>query len=362
MNPFLYKPIFFAVIGIIALITSMRCIASPDYIRQRHDKMLIPLLLSLVLVFWLGYRPISGRAFGDTANYAIEYFRLDPMSVVSMDWHVEWIWTLLMVTCKSAGLTVSDFMTVVAAGYILSALWAVKRFFPKNPMLGLLFVWGSLMFFSFGVNGLRNGLACHVTLLAMSYFFDDKYMVGALLCLLAFGIHRSVILPIAGMLAGRYLIKDLKYAIYIWGASILISLTVGSIITDFFAALDFDDRMSTYTSIYQSEAANTGFRYDFLLYSSFPVFMGWFVCEKLKIKDDWYKTLCITYCLANSFWIFVIRSAFSNRFAYLSWFIYPIVIAYPLINLPVWRDQHRKVAMILLLYCAFTLFMQLIYW
>ena len=67
-------------------------------------------------------------------------------------------------------------------------------------------------------------------------------------------------------------------------------------------------------------------------------------------------------CLCNAFWIMVIRSAFSNRFAYLSWFIYPIVIAYPLVNLRVWDDQDRKTGWILLSYVGFTAVMIAFVW
>jgi len=56
----------------------------------------------------------------------------------------------------------------------------------------------------------------------------------------------------------------------------------------------------------------------------------------------------------------VIRAAFSNRFAYLSWFIYPLVIAYPLLRMNIWEDQDRKTAQILLAYSGFTFFMHLI--
>jgi FtsH-binding integral membrane protein len=90
--------------------------------------------------------------------------------------------------------------------------------------------------------------------------------------------------------------------------------------------------------------------------------MGWYICVKRKIQDNWYNVICMTYCLCNAFWIMVIRSAYSNRFAYLSWFIYPIVIAYPLINLPVWEDQDRKTGWILLAYVVFTAFMLTIIW
>ncbi len=46
----------------------------------------------------------------------------------------------------------------------------------------------------------------------------------------------------------------------------------------------------------------------------------------------------------------VINSLNSNRFAYLSWFMYPIVIAYPLLKLEIWPDQNKKVVQILMLH------------
>ena len=58
----------------------------------------------------------------------------------------------------------------------------------------------------------------------------------------------------------------------------------------------------------------------------------------------------------------VIRSSFSNRFAYLSWFIYPVVMAYPLLRMNIWKDQDRKTALILFFYSGFTFFMFFVYY
>ena len=70
--------------------------------------------------------------------------------------------------------------------------------------------------------------------------------------------------------------------------------------------------------------------------------------------------LATTYILANSFWVMVIKAAFSNRFAYLSWFLYPVVLAYAVIRLHIWSDQDRKAGLILLLHAGFTLVMFLL--
>ena len=364
MDAFLYQPIFLCITVGLAALYGSRCLGSSGYtIQMERTNIIFPLLVTLVFIFWLGHRPINGSAFGDTVNYASSYAIINMDATFSFDWHTEWLWGFIMITCKRLGMDVFGWFTVIEAGYMLSALWAMKRFMPTNPLLGMMFVLTSLMFFSFGTNGLRNGLACHIILLAMSFFFDDKYIIGGLLCLAAFGIHRSVILPIAGMIAGRFIIKDVRLALLFWVGSIFLSLIVGNSAINFFASLGFDDRMSVYnTAEYSAQFSKTGFRWDFLLYSSFPILMGWYVCVKKKIKDDWYKTLCITYCLCNAFWVMVIGAAFSNRFAYLSWFIYPVIIAYPLANLPVWDNQDRKTGIILLAYAGFTLFMQVIYW
>lgn len=363
MDAFLYKPLFLGLVLLLCVVTGVRYLSSPGYVLQmERSGFAVPLVIGLVLVFWIGMRPVSS-AFGDTVNYAVEYANMET-GLVSMDWHSEWIWQWLMMSCKGTGLSVNVFFTIVEAGYVLSALWAVKRFMPINPMLGMLFVLASLSYYEYGVNGLRNGLACHLAMLAMSFLFDDRYAVASVIALLAFGIHRSIALPVIATLAGMYVIKEPKHAVYFWLFSIVLSLVFGEVMTNFFAGLGFDDRMSHYTSEDNdmSEFSRTGFRWDFLLYSAFPVLMIWFVCVKRVIKDNWYNVIVTTYCLSNAFWVIVIRSSYSNRFAYLSWFLYPIVIAYPLINLPVWEDQDKKTGQILLAYAGFTAFMELIYW
>lgn len=363
MEALLYQPVFLLVITLLCVITSYRYITSSgNLLQQKQEEWIFSFILSLIFVLWIGMRPISG-VFGDTVNYAFSYANMK-LDVVEMDWHSEWIWQWLTMGCKKAGLNVHWYFTLVEAGYIISVGVAVKKFLPTHPMIGMLFVWASLMFFTFGTNGLRNGLACHLILLAMALLFEDKYITGGVLCLVAFGIHRSVILPIAAVLTGMFLIRNPKIAITFWIISIGVSLVAGGVLTSFITSLGFDDRMSSYTS---SDAdmlqfSSVGFRWDFLLYSAVPIWMAWYVCVKRQIQDNWYNALCVTYCLCNAFWIIVIRSSFSNRFAYLSWFLYPLVIAYPLVNLPVWKEQDQKTGWILLAYCGFTLFMQFIYW
>lgn len=360
MSPQLYFPMYYGVMVGMATIMGFSRTTSSDYrMQETGSTWLWPLVLCIGLAIWIGLRPVS-FAFGDTVNYAFTYKLIQPYQV-HMDWSGEWVWRWLMVGCKSIGMSINGFFTIVSFGYILTAFFAARRLMPSDPMLGMIFILTSLMFFSFGVNGLRNGLACHIILLAIAYLLEAKWVPGVLLCLLAFGIHRSTMLPIAMVLVALFLLKDVRIAIIIWGLSIVISIVAGGAATSFFVSLGFDDRMSSYANDY-AHLSKTGFRWDFLLYSAVPVVYSWYICLWKKVSDNWFNVLSITYCLCNAFWVLVIRSSFSNRFAYLSWFLYPIVMAYPLVNLPVWEDQDRKTGYILLAYAAFTAFMWFVFW
>jgi hypothetical protein len=127
--------------------------------------------------------------------------------------------------------------------------------------------------------------------------------------------------------------------------------------------MGFDDRLSEYINaeIDEGTFSSVGFRWDFLLYSSMPLILGYYLLFKKKVYDKTYLFILGTYILANSFWIMVIRAEYSNRFAYLSWFMYPLVISYPLTRLRIWpKTQGEKTAIILAAHFAFTFLMTFI--
>lgn len=151
-------------------------------------------------------------------------------------------------------------------------------------------------------------------------------------------------------------------AIYLWFGCIVISLIAGGTFQNLFISIGFDERMSSYSSIEDdsmSAFSHTGFRWDFLLYSAMPVLLAMVVRNK-GIYDSNFTLLANTYIIANSFWVLVCRVAFSNRFAYLSWFLYALVIAYAVIRIPIWNNQDRIAGWILIAHTSFTFIMFLI--
>jgi hypothetical protein len=64
--------------------------------------------------------------------------------------------------------------------------------------------------------------------------------------------------------------------------------------------------------------------------------------------------------MANAFWILVIRANFSNRFAYLSWFLMAVIVFYPFFKMKFFKKQNKVLAYTILGYFGFTYLMFLI--
>lgn len=362
----LYSSVFLYTIIVLTFVALSK-VKSAGYnqIIRGRDNFVPALVISFVLALWLGMRPLSGYYFGDTSNYAHRYelfafgYIVEPEKGSS-----EWIWNKFMYICSQI-MDVNGFFTLVDLGYFGFTLWACKRLTGNNALISLLFVLGAFSFYTYGVNGIRNGLACSIVLLIFSYANGNKrdMIIAGLLSFVAFNVHRTTILPISMMFMSLWCIKTFKTAYTFWLLSILISLVAGGAVTAFFAALGFDDRLSYLSSMDDDMFSHTGFRWDFLIYSMMPIVLGYYVVIKRGIKDKTYLMLLNTYTLSNAFWVMVIRANYSNRFAYLSWFMYPIVLAYPLLKLDIWgAEQGRRLNQIMLAHIGFTWVMTTFYW
>ncbi|WP_289833303.1 EpsG family protein [uncultured Muribaculum sp.] len=321
-------------------------------------------LICAIFALWLGGREVN-PVFGDTVNYARRFYDMT-RSHTTYSYEGEWVFYNIMTYCaKYYNITV--FFTLIDIGYFGFTLWACKRLTPNNVLVSLLFCLGGLSFFSYGVNGIRNGLACSIVLVFLSYVIEEgtlNKIMAIVLAVLAFFIHNTVALPVLLSVVALYSIRSFKTAYTFWILSIIISLVAGGAVTSFFAALGFDDRLDYLTAEQEKGTfSSSGFRWDFLIYSMMPIVLGYYIIYKKKIRDSKYEFLLNTYTLVNAFWVMVIRASYSNRFAYLSWFMYPLVLAYPLLEVEVWPNiQGKRLKQIMLAQIGFTWFMLTFYW
>jgi len=373
VESYYYNTVFFFFFLVISWVTVLYHVGSNSQKilhAERSPIQTVALVLTLMVTFYLGLRPVS-NAFVDMGLYAFSYrggtliFR--PISI-----HTEWLWSNIMVACRRMSFNVNEFFLVVEIGYVGCMFAFAWKHTRRNLWLMMLFFFMAFQFYSFGTNGIRNGLACSVSLLAIAFLInadESKFSrnLAFVLFFLSMGIHRSAALPAVAALVSWYYLKDTKLTLKFWLLSIGISLAAGAMVEQFFVSLGFDDRMEQYSSANMNSTTaslfrGTGFRWDFLMYSAAPVVMIWYVTQYRRFTDKAYSVIANTYLLCNAFWIMVIRASFSNRFAYLSWFIYPVVIAYPLLRMNLWKDQDRRTALTYFLYSGFSFFMFFIYY
>lgn len=354
------------------VITSLLCFYQINVLITSDDKLalvkeskyniIVPLLLAIGLIYFFGNRPAT-TSFGDTYYYIHSYNNKEGLMTPSLD--KEWLWNNLNVLCRDNGWSVASFFTTVAFFYVGPILFICWKTMRNNILIAFLFCIISFSFYGYGINGIRNGMACSILLVAICFFKEERIweiLLGCVFIAIAYFIHRSTLAPALCMIVSRFFIKKPQLAIFIWFFSILISLIFGNFIGNFIEATGiYDEKMDYFldveNSAISSQFSSTGFRWDFLLYSSMPVLMTWYITIKRNFNDSTFNLLANTYILANAFWIMVIRASYSNRFAYLSWFIYPIIIAYPLLRMNIWDDQDRKTGIILAAYTAFTILM-----
>lgn len=314
-------------------------------------------LVVIVLIFYMGLRPISGAYFGDTETYDKVYQLMQAGATVKIE--KDYAFNYFMKFCSRI-IDVHTFFVVLDILYILPCFLFSRKYFGRYWFFAMFMFLCSFSFWSYGTNGLRNGLATSFFIMGL-YFYDKKYWMYFWF-VLGYFMHASLVIPVAAfIISGLY--KNPKIYIYIWLLSIPISLVGGSSLGGIISLLGFEDRTSGYLTNkagVADEVGYIGFRWDFIVYSASAVFMGAYFIFKKKITDPFYIHVFGIYCIANAFWILVITAAFSNRFAYLSWFLMPVIFAYPMFRYKIWKEQYKIFGGILFIYFMFTYFMNVL--
>ena len=122
-----------------------------------------------------------------------------------------------------------------------------------------------------------------------------------------------------------------------------------------------DEHGANYLTVDNQEKFVSGFRPDFIIYSAIPIFVGYYLIGKQKIKSPYYNFLWCVYTLTNSVFLLCTYGSFINRIAYLSWLMYPFVLLYPFVNAYWHERQHQYLRYAVYGHLGFTLFMVLIY-
>lgn len=361
-----YPIIYLVIITIITLFSTYRYYIKKNLIttslkRKKQDGTFV---LAIFMVLFIGFRPESG-VFIDMMNYIMYYHVLYEDTTFIFNTNAEnLLFDNYFAWVGSQNLGTTFFFVSIAAIYFICTYIACRRMFPRDTLAAYLVFLAAFSTFSYGTNGIKAGAAAAIFLMALSY--RDNLKICVPLILVSWGFHHSMIMPIVG-LALTLVYKNSKVYFAAWCFCLLVAIAHITFFQELFGGLLSDSGDSSganYLNAVDDEwGGKTGFRIDFVIYSAMPILVGYWAVYKKRLQlSKIYTCLLNLYMTLNGTWMLCMYANFTNRIAYLSWFLYPIVLIYPYLNENWGPTRYRSFSLVILAHLGFTLFMNFIYY
>ena len=360
-----YYTIYLILVTIITLITYFKYdkrngnITSPLNKRKKDGTF----ILAILMVLFIGFRPES-YVFVDMMNYINYYHALYEGNIFIFDKEAEnLIFDNYLAWVGSKYLGTSFFFVSIAAIYFICTYIACRRMFPRDTLAAYLVFLAAFSTFSYGTNGIKAGAAAAIFLMALSY--RDNLKICVPLILVSWGFHHSMVMPIVAFIM-TLIYKNSKVYFAAWCLCLLIAVFHITFFQQLFADILSDSGNSGANYLNEQNAdwgGRTGFRIDFVIYSTMPILVGyWSVYKKKMQLSKLYMCLLNLYMTLNGTWLLCMYANFTNRIAYLSWFLYPVVLIYPYLNENWGPSRYKTFSRVMLAHLGFTLFMKFIYY
>lgn len=235
----------------------------------------------------------------------------------------------------------NTFLTIIALIYIGGAYIGMKGLFGKMALFSLFVFVISPNFFQFSINVMRNGYAASVFAISFFYYKKPKimYSIMAFSCL----CHISMILPFVFFIITRNT-RSIQIPFILWCVSLMLQLSgrsIGSLAQFFLAADLYDGYINGQMDM---EVQSWG---SFLMYGMSPVLVAIYFIGVKKYKDRLYTHLLNTFLITQAIYVQVMNVEFALRFAYLSTFLMPYLLLYPLLKNKYWNYQLLCISFIL---------------
>ena len=157
MDPQFYKPIFLHLAVLLSLFSLPQNLPDKMEIPLKSYKGNVIWTISAIFILWLGLREVN-IYFGDTVNYAKEFMMMETTVLYDID--SDRAFYYIMSFFAKTGLGIHAWFLFVEFFYFAGTAIMVNKFFTNQPLLVFAVVLASFSFYTYGVNGIRNGMAC----------------------------------------------------------------------------------------------------------------------------------------------------------------------------------------------------------
>lgn len=371
VNIYLYILLLIATFGTLTLTKKYRVATFNHVLAERKSVASASILLAVFFTLLIGLRPMGAMSWmwADSANYNFSYnlreglpFFFDPKAE-------NLIWDNMFDWWASNRLGITPLFLLGDAIYFGCTYLACRKWFPRDTTMAYLVFLGAFSTYSYSYNGVKAGIAAAIFLLGLAYY--EKRTLSVALILISWGFHHSMQMPVAAYILTLFY-KNPKWYFYGYAFCVVMSILHVGFFASLFAGISNDERSAEYLlATGESEEDHiTGFRPDFLLYSAMPILVGYKIVMKEKLQvSKLYSALLHMYICTNGIWCLCMYASYSNRIAYLSWFMYPFVLIYPFLKEDLRgvlmlksRNQYVQLAKVASYHLYFTLFMELVFY
>jgi len=355
----LYQPVYLLIVTLMTFYAMSLYNKWGKQHNSNNSSSIVSLLLLILTIYFIGTRPVSGAYFVDMANYRQNYELLFNERFF-FDWKVDnIIWDNFFIWMASRSVPFTTWVLIVAIAYFSLMYVACRKLFQKDVLLAFVVYLGAFSTFSYGTNGMKAGVAASMFLVAIAY--RDKIWISIPIALLSYGFHHSMIMVIASYVLVLFF-KNPRYYFIGWVVCLIIAVLHISFFQILFASFSDETGAGYLLETEETTIVRIGFRPDFILYSAVPVYLGYLLINKYHFQSVTYSFILRLYILTNAIWMLCMYASYTNRIAYLSWFMYPIVLLYPFVSREKHQLQGRYFRWVVYGHLVFTLFMMFIYY
>lgn len=289
---------------------------------------IVSIIVTIIMVYFFGMAPATEDIGLDRLNYEDMFLNADSYIQDGMR---DTLFFIYAGACFGLCGNTTGCFIISAFLYVFAYLYFYKKACPTKHFYLLLIGSLALGYTAYHYNVLRAGLAIACMLVAMSKGQNKYVTIG--FTVLAMGIHlTSGVIALGYIVASKY--SKTKYY-YVFWVLMLLCLLIGvfnslsNIVTPLstIGGGRFEGYLTRESSYYKA-----GLRLDFIVYSLIPIVAGWYYIFRRNFQDKYYIKLYHTYVFCNACWLMFNKIPYTDRIAYLSWFLIPILLLYPLLS------------------------------
>ena len=262
----------------------------------------------------------------DTFRYIDAYNELIHAGTVNVRWEGGFVYLMKLLAVFSLPINFLFFLVPAFIAYAYLSLGRTVLGENYTLLFFLLFILFSYPFYyTLSVNVIRHGIAIGFMLLSYKYILSLKttnWMFFASV-LSAITFHKVSLGAFVAVFT-KFNSNFRKWVFFLWiFVSLLSYFNLFDFIFSFYSSAYSDSYYVSYTNG-ENSSYSTGFRFDFWFFSSIPIALYVFQCNRFNLNES--KVLLVS-CFWSLIHIISFAIPFSDRIGVNSWILYPLIIA-----------------------------------